>query len=103
MPPLLKMTVTIGSRYRQIVSISMPLKPKALSPSIATTGLSLVTAAAIAKPMPTPITPQVPQSRRVRGASEVGLHALHVLLFVLSEIVKPFRAWPDLAGLESRQ
>src|SRR6266446_1363328 len=45
----------------------MPEKPKALSPSIAITGWPLTTAAATEKPMPMPITPQVPTSRRLRG------------------------------------
>ena len=48
MPSLLKTTMQIGSLYRQIVSTSMPEKPKALSPSIASTGLPVSTAAAIA-------------------------------------------------------
>ena len=46
----------------------MPLKPKALSPSIAITGLPVTTAAATAKPMPMPMMPQVPTSRRLRGS-----------------------------------
>ena len=46
----------------------MPLKPNALSPSIAITGLPVVTAAATAKPMPMPMMPQVPTSRRLRGS-----------------------------------
>ena len=50
-----------------MVSTSMPLKPKALSPSMAITGSPDSTAAATAKPMPMPITPQVPTSRRLRG------------------------------------
>ena len=45
----------------------MPENPKALSPSIAITGWPDSTAAATAKPMPMPITPQVPTSRRLRG------------------------------------
>ncbi len=45
----------------------MPEKPKALSPSTASTGLPVSMAAAMAKPMPMPITPQVPTSRRLRG------------------------------------
>lgn len=45
----------------------MPLNPKALSPSTATTGAPLSTAAAMAYPMPMPMTPQVPLSRRWRG------------------------------------
>lgn len=45
----------------------MPLNSKALSPSTATTGCPVSTAAAMAYPMPTPITPQVPVSRRCRG------------------------------------
>ncbi len=51
-----------------MVSTSMPLKPKALSPSIAMTGLPVTTAAATAKPMPMPMIPQVPTSRRLRGS-----------------------------------
>src|ERR1700704_742382 len=51
-----------------MVSTSMPLKPKALSPSIAMTGLPVVTAAPTAKPMPMPMMPHVPQSRRLRGS-----------------------------------
>jgi len=51
-----------------MVSTSMPLKPKALSPSMAITGLPVVTAAATAKPMPMPMMPQVPTSRRLRGS-----------------------------------
>ena len=50
-----------------MVSTSMPEKPKALSPSIAITCSPLTTAAATAKPMPMPITPQVPTSSRLRG------------------------------------
>src|SRR6267143_1268252 len=50
-----------------MVSTSIPEKPKALSPSIAITGSPLTTAAATAKPMPTPMMPQVPTSRRLRG------------------------------------
>ena len=50
-----------------MVSTSMPEKPNALSPSTAITGPLLTTAAATAKPMPMPITPQVPTSRRLRG------------------------------------
>ena len=46
----------------------MPQKPKALSPSIAITGLPVTTAAATAKPMPMPMMPQVPTSRRLRGS-----------------------------------
>src|SRR5207302_740902 len=45
----------------------MPEKPKALSPSTAITCSPLTTAAATEKPIPTPITPQVPTSRRFRG------------------------------------
>ncbi len=45
----------------------MPLNPNALSPSIATTGLPDSTAAAMAYPMPTPMTPQVPESSRCLG------------------------------------
>ena len=45
----------------------MPEKPNALSPSMASTGLPVSIAAAMAKPMPMPITPQVPTSRRLRG------------------------------------
>ena len=45
----------------------MPEKPKALSPSIAITCLPVTTAAATAKPMPMPMMPQVPTSRRLRG------------------------------------
>ena len=41
--------------------------PKALSPSIASTGLPVSMAAATAKPIPMPITPHVPTSRRLRG------------------------------------
>src|SRR6516164_4671077 len=67
MPLLLKTTMQTGRLYRQIVSTSMPEKPKALSPSTASTGLPVSTAAAMAKPMPTPMTPQVPTSRRLRG------------------------------------
>src|ERR1700731_3060180 len=67
MPLLLKTTTQIGRLYRQIVSTSMPEKPKALSPSTASTYLPVSMAAAIAKPMPTPMTPQVPTSRRLRG------------------------------------
>src|SRR6267378_4053848 len=51
-----------------MVSISIPLKPKALSPSMATTGLPVVTAAPMAYPIPMPITPQVPVSSRFRGS-----------------------------------
>ena len=50
-----------------MVSTSMPEKPKALSPSIAITGWPLTTAAATEKPMPMPMMPQVPTSRRLRG------------------------------------
>src|ERR1700680_1992018 len=50
-----------------MVSTSMPEKPKALSPSIAITCSPLTTAAATAKPMPMPMMPQVPTSRRLRG------------------------------------
>jgi hypothetical protein len=46
----------------------MPLKPNVLSPSMATTGLPLTTAAAMAYSMPMPMTPQVPLSRRLRGS-----------------------------------
>src|SRR6478609_2328865 len=46
----------------------MPEKPKALSPSIAITGFFVVTAAATAKPMPMPMIPQVPTSRRFLGS-----------------------------------
>ena len=67
MPSLLKTTTQTGSLYRQIVSISMPQKPKALSPSTASTWQPVSTAAAIAEPMPTPMTPQVPTSSRLRG------------------------------------
>ena len=45
----------------------MPEKPKALSPSIASTGCPVSTAAAIAEPIPIPITPQVPTSSRFLG------------------------------------
>src|SRR6202521_2887416 len=50
-----------------MVSTSMPEKPKALSPSIAITCSPLTTAAATEKPMPMPMMPQVPTSRRLRG------------------------------------
>src|SRR3972149_1355823 len=50
-----------------MVSTSMPEKPKALSPSTAMTGWPVVTAAATEKPMPIPMMPQVPTSRRLRG------------------------------------
>ena len=50
-----------------MVSTSMALKPKALSPSTAITGLPVTTAAATEKPMPIPMMPQVPTSRRLRG------------------------------------
>ncbi len=45
----------------------MPEKPKAESPSTATTGWPVSTAAAMAVPIPIPITPQVPTSNRLRG------------------------------------
>src|SRR5476651_2096930 len=45
----------------------MPEKPNAESPSMQSTGLPVSTAAAIAWPMPMPITPQVPTSSRLRG------------------------------------
>ncbi len=45
----------------------MPEKPKALSPSTAITCSPLTTAAATEKPMPMPMTPQVPTSSRLRG------------------------------------
>ena len=68
-PLLLKMTNTTGSFWRIIVSTSIPLNPKALSPSTQTTldsgSWSLqYTAAAIANPRPTPIVPNVPASKR---------------------------------------
>src|SRR6266550_3549366 len=50
-----------------IVSTSMPEKPKALSPSTAITCSPLTTAAATEKPIPMPMTPQVPTSSRLRG------------------------------------
>src|SRR3954465_10717985 len=67
MPLLLKTTTQTGRLYRQIVSTSLPENPKALSPSTASTGLPVSIAAAMAKPMPMPMTPQVPTSRRLRG------------------------------------
>ena len=45
----------------------MPENPNALSPSTASTGLPVSTAAAIANPMPIPMIPQVPTSNRLRG------------------------------------
>lgn len=45
-----------------MVSTSMPEKPKALSPSTATTSRSVQVAAAMAYPSPTPMVPQVPAS-----------------------------------------
>ena len=45
----------------------MPEKPNAESPSTASTGLPVSTAAAIAWPMPMPMMPQVPTSSRLRG------------------------------------
>ncbi len=58
MPPLLSTIVVIGSWYRQIVSSSMPENPNAESPDTDTTGRSdWTTAAATAKPNPTPIVP----------------------------------------------
>src|SRR5258707_602134 len=60
-------TTQTGKLYRQRVSTSMPEKPKALSPSTAITGPPLTTAAATEKPMPMPMMPQVPTSRRLRG------------------------------------
>ncbi len=50
-----------------MVSTSMPEKPNALSPSTAITGRPVSTAAATAKPMPIPMMPQVPTSRRFLG------------------------------------
>ena len=71
MPLLLKTTTQTGRLYRQIVSTSMPEKPKALSPSTASTGLPVSIAAPMAKPIPMPMTPQVPTSRRLRGLIHV--------------------------------
>ena len=49
--------------------LDLPEKPKAESPSTQTIRLSgFVTAAATAKPRPTPIVPKVPASSRVRGS-----------------------------------
>ena len=45
----------------------MPEKPNALSPSTAITFWPVSTAAATANPMPIPMMPQVPTSRRFRG------------------------------------
>src|ERR1700736_5660449 len=50
-----------------MVSISMPEKPNALSPSTASTGLPVSIEAAMAEPMPMPITPQVPTRARERA------------------------------------
>lgn len=55
--------------HLQMVSTSMPLNPKAESPSTATTSRSgQVAAAAMAYPRPTPMVPQVPASSLVRGS-----------------------------------
>ena len=66
-----------------MVSTSMPLKPKALSPSMAITGLPVTTAAATAKPMPMPMMPQVPTSRRLRGSY------MSTMLRVKSSVLAP--------------
>ena len=69
MPLLLKITQVMGSSWRTAVSTSAGPKPKAASPSSATTRLSgFTTCAASAKPGPTPIVPQVPASSRARAS-----------------------------------
>jgi len=54
--PYIETTTQIGRRYRQIVSTSMPQKPKALSPSTRH-GLPVSIAAAMGKAGPMPMTP----------------------------------------------
>ena len=66
-----------------MVSTSMPEKPKALSPSMAITGSPVSTAAATAKPMPIPIMPQVPTSRRFLGLN------ISTMLRVKSSVLAP--------------
>ena len=72
--------------HRQAVSNSIPENPKALSPCMHTTGsrdlwpfptalqsLSITMAAAIAKPHPTPIVPNVPASSLWRGRKDCSI------------------------------
>src|SRR6266568_3287126 len=91
MPLLLKTTTQTGSLYRQIVSTSMPEKPKALSPSTASTGLPVSIAAAMAKPMPMPMTPQVPTSRRLRAVEVHRRRILHQPRRHLGDVFVLFR------------
>ena len=66
--------------YRAIVSHSMPEKPKAESPSTATTSRPGAAAeAATAPPKPMPMVPHVAASNLVRGSSigpSITLHAV---------------------------
>jgi hypothetical protein len=63
------MMILTGILYLAIVSTSIPLKPKAESPTTITTFfLGYKAYAAIANPNPTPIVPKVPASNLYLGA-----------------------------------